>query len=363
MSRHNLELTINTTALAQNMAIMRAHIGPMPHLAAVVKADGYGLGIGVVVQVLDRAGADAFYVANLDEGIRARVHTTKPIMVFSGVTDTDDCALYRDHALTPVINAPGQLQIWQHTMPDLAAVLHLDTGMNRLGFSADETSALVNDPGLVKRLALTDVISHFACSDEANHPMNEAQYTDFVGRIAALRAAGARPFRATLANSSGIFRAPRYHLDGVRPGLGLYGGNPTPERANPMHPVVGLRARALQVRTTRAGETVGYSATHRFDHPTTLVTLGCGYADGLIRGLSNRGTVYWAGQPCPVVGRVSMDLISVAVPVGVPPPALGDWLELIGPNQSLDTLAATAGTIGYEFLTQLSHRALRKIVS
>jgi alanine racemase len=218
--------------------------------------------------------------------------------------------------------------------------------MNRLGLAPEE-AARIGDPGFPVRA----VMSHLACAEEPS-PMNEAQRQRFEAVRATLPAAP-----GSFANSSAVFLGPDYHYDLVRPGVALYGGNPTPGQSNPMMPVVRLLARVLQLREVLAGETVGYGATHRLDRPARIATIAAGYADGLLRTLGNRGRALAGGTIVPVVGRVSMDLITLDVtaaePAAVEP---GGLVELIGATRTIDEVAAEAGTIGYEILTSLGRR-------
>lgn len=365
MPRYNTVLTIDLAALTHNLGIFKSKVGPAVKTAAVVKANGYGLGLETIVPVLDQAGTDAFYVANLDEGVRARSCTTKPIFILGGFTDQDDVPAMAIQNLTPVVNTIDQIHIIRARGIDLPFSLHLDTGMNRLGLSTNDIEYILARPDLLRGLNLIQIMSHFACSDERDHAMNIIQAEKFSVAIKKLREAIGRDIPASLSNSSGVFRSASFHHDMIRPGFGLYGGNPTPETQNPMRDVVQLQSRILQVRSVRRGDTVGYNATHRFDHDATLLTIGTGYADGVLRALSNRGTVYFGDVACKIVGRVSMDLISIEWPTERTQahlPHLGDLIDIIGPHQTVDHLAISAGTIGYEILTQLSTRAERVVI-
>ena len=225
--------------------------------------------------------------------------------------------------------------------------------MNRLGFGLDETPVLLEDLGRLEGLDVKMIISHFACADEKDHEMNDAQYERFKAVAAHFPKA-----QKSLANSSGVFRDPRYHFNVARPGMALYGLNPTPEAPNPMRPVVSLDVRVLQIREVKAGETTGYGASYRHEKDTVTATVAMGYADGILRALSNKGRLYWQGQALSILGRVSMD--SITIDLGglaeSKRPKVGDYLEVIGPHQSADDLATQAGTIGYEILTSLGER-------
>jgi alanine racemase len=238
--------------------------------------------------------------------------------------------------------------------------------MNRLGIGVGEFNALINAGNFPRDLNILYLMSHYACADERDHPMTARQCRDFADVKARLETYLGHPVPSSLANSSGLFRDHSSAYDLARPGMALYGLNPTPEAQNPMRAVVRIDARVLQVRRAPMGETVGYAASHTLSRESMIATIGIGYADGFPRHLSNGGNgtgrLYYRGHACPILGRVSMDLTVIdltELPAGVPRPMVGDMVEVIGPNQSADDLATSAGTIGYEILTQLSRRAQR----
>ena len=336
-------LTIDTGAIADNYRTLRTKAGT--ECAGVVKANAYGLGVEAVVPALSDAGCREFFVAQAREGIAVRALAEGAIYVLGGIhTGTKDD--FTRHKLIPVLNSLHDIAAWEGP-----CVLHFDTGMNRLGLSAAEADMLEQHPELLSKLDVVLAMSHFACSDEKDHTMNAAQ----VARFENLRARFNFP-RWSLANSSGIFRAPCYDL--ARPGFALYGGNPTPEAPNPMKPVVRLDARILQLRDESAGETIGYGATYKFTTRRQTATLGFGYADGFHRAFAG-AQVYFDGRPCPVLGRISMDLICVDVTHLPESPMEGGLMEVLGPHQSIDQLAHACGTIGYEVLTSLGMRYAR----
>jgi alanine racemase len=228
-------------------------------------------------------------------------------------------------------------------------VLHIDTGMRRLGLSASEVAKL--DKDLLRSIDLRYVMSHLACADEPAHEMNRRQLKDF----AALTDALGVPSRKSFANSSGIFLGQDFHFDQARPGCALYGINPQPENKNPMRQPVALKARILQIREGVAGETVGYSATYKLKQPEKLATISAGYADGLLRSTTERGMVYVGGRACPLRGRVSMDTV-VADISDVPEKDIDGTAEILGAHRTADDAAREAGTIGYEILTGLGRR-------
>lgn len=329
--------------------------------AAVVKADAYGLGAAAVAPALWRENCRHFYVATAAEGLALR-HALgdKEAHIYllhgAGGADVADVLAAR---LVPVLNSLGDVAHWSATAVaaarKLPAVLHLDTGMNRLGLPPDEVRRLAAAKETLAPLDLRYVISHLACADEPAHPKNREQLATFKKYVAEL----ALPARLGFANSAGVFLGPDYHFDQARPGCAIYGINPQPATANAMQGVVTLKAHILQIHEAQTGETVGYGASYRLAAPQRLATISAGYADGILRSAAERGMVYISGQACPLVGRVSMDLIVVNVTSLSVPPQVGDWAEIVGAHHPVDVAAAEAGTIGYEILTSLGSRYTR----
>ncbi len=352
-------LEIHLDRIRCNYLVLRKRLGRGCDCAAAVKAEAYGLGAAAVVPALYGAGCRHFYVAHAEEGVgvRACLPTaagTAQIYVLHGTAGAAAEEFLR-HDLIPVLNSLGDIAAWAETArkkdQKLPAVIHLDTGMNRLGLPAADAARL--ETGLLQPLDVCYVMSHLACADEAAHPKNREQ----LERFRRLTGNLGIPARLSFANSSGIFLGTDYHFDQVRPGCALYGINPVPEQTNPMQGVVTLKARILQIHDAAAGETVGYGATYRAKKAVKLATISAGYADGLLRSFGKNGMVYIGGQRCPLVGRVSMDLI-VADVTGVKV-AAGDAAEIIGAHQTVDDVARAAGTIGYEILTDLGKRYKR----
>ena len=332
-------LRIDLDAIAGNWRRLNA----MAPSAGVVKADAYGLGMDRVAPALRRAGCRFFFVAGLDEGTALRaLLPDAEIAVLSAPVEGFQ-AIYREHRLLPVLNHAGDLSAW----PGEDAVLHIDTGMTRLGLDPSDAAALGR-----RRFRLA--MSHLACADEPDHPLNDAQRRLF----AELAPRFDSP--ASLANSSGIFLGPGYRFDLARPGMALYGLNPTPGEANPMQPVVRLEGRVLQVREVDRPLTVGYGATAEVRAGQRLATVAAGYADGYLRAASPGAEASLHGRRVPLIGRVSMDSIVLDV-TGLPPGSVkpGDWAVLIGEGLDADGLADAAGTIGYEILTSLGARYAR----
>jgi alanine racemase len=357
-------LTIDLNAIAANWRELARRATPAS-CAAVVKADAYGCGIGPVAAALAKAGCETFFVAHLAEARSVRaVAPNGTIYVLNGLVP-GTAQVFAAANLRPVLGTPDEVAEWQaftrtSGWPGEAA-LHVDTGMNRLGLNFAEAESL-SGQSASQRPALALVMSHLACAERPDHPLNARQ-------IAAFREIRALfpDVAGSLANSSGIFLSPDAHHDLVRPGVALYGANPTPGHINPMRPVVTLRGRIVQVRHVRAGETVGYGATWTAQRPAQIAVIAVGYADGLLRAAGGHddkagARAVVAGRPCPIVGAVSMDLLAIDVTdTGMEErgPRRGDFATLIGDGIGVDDLAAHAGTIGYEILTSLGRRYAR----
>ncbi len=350
-------LEIDLDAVAHNWRLLAARARPAA-CAAVVKADAYGLGLAPVARTLRQAGCRTFFVARLEEGARLRAHLPDAeILVLDGVGRGEEAEL-EAHRLVPVLNQPGELALWRRYAAArgrrLPAALHLDTGMTRLGFTPAEFAAVEEED--LAGLEPVLVMSHLACADEPDHPLNAAQRARFAA--ASRRFAGR--VRRSLAASSGIFLGPDYRFELVRPGVALYGVNPVPGRPNPVRPVVRLVAPVLRVFTLDAPATVGYGATFEALAGARIATVPVGYADGLPRAASGRGRARIAGIEVPFAGRVSMDLLGLdvsALPEGTVAP--GCEVEIVYGPEGVDRLAAAAGTIGYEILTRLGRRFVR----
>ena len=348
-------LVIDLDAVVANWRLLRDRLSGA-RCAAVVKADGYGLGAQKVGAALAAAGCKTFFVAHIDEALALReCLPDAEIHVLNGVFPGTG-PLFVLHRLVPVLNALHDVIDWVAFQKDLDSRIpvdvHVDTGMSRLGLPTDEVEALKDRKNPLDDLQVRYWMSHLACADEPDHPMNAAQRDTFRGFLGSMP-----PAQASFANSSGIFLGADYHADLARPGVALYGGNPQPGNPNPMAQVVRLQARILQVRRVDAPQTVGYGASHRFTGPTRVATVGVGYADGYLRSLSNSGYGYIGDVRVPIVGRVSMDLITLdvsAIPEHLSRP--GALVDLIGPHNPVDAIAAAAGTISYEILTGLGRR-------
>jgi alanine racemase len=300
-----------------------------------------------------REGCRRFFVATLAEARELRALTSDAeIAVFEGVPDGTADALVALRA-RPVLSSLEQVRRWQGRG---RALLHLDTGMNRLGLSVADVAELAAHRDWLEGMTLEFVMTHLACADEPEHPQNRSQLELFEALRAQLPAAP-----TSIGNSAGTLCGGAYRGDLVRPGIGLYGGNPFSDRPNPMEPVVTLVGRILQIREIGEPMPVGYGATYVAAPPARLAVVGVGYADGYPRALGNRASAAVRGERVPVVGRVSMDLL--CVDVGRLPRAavaVGDEVELIGPTVGVDEVAEAAGTISYEVLTGLGRRLARE---
>ncbi|MDQ0315610.1 alanine racemase [Amorphus orientalis] len=358
-------LTIDLAALASNWRMLR-DTAQTAQCAAVVKGDGYGIGLERAVDALWSAGCGTFFVALPEEGMRLReVLPGATVYVLNGLFRGAE-ADYCEAKLIPVLGSPGEVEDWsRHARAverELPAAIHVDTGMNRLGMTLDEAQACAGvemPPGVAPKL----LISHLACGDSPDHPLNEQQLQRFS------KARELFPeVPASLANSAGVLNGPAYHFDLVRPGIALYGGACRNGVENPMAPVATLEARVLQVREVAPGDTVGYGAAQTVHEPTRVAVVSVGYADGFLRAAGSAdgapGAYGWiAGHRLPFIGRVSMDLIALDVSA-VPDRIMhrGAWIELLGRHVPLDEVAGAAGTIGYEYLTDLSRRYARRYV-
>ncbi len=353
-------LTIDLGALARNYAALAARAAPAL-TAAVVKANAYGLGAEHVARTLLAAGCRHFFVAQAEEALALRpvLPPAAQVIVLNGLQPGCELA-YAGAGIVPVLNSLEQLQRWQTAAQMLGrrlpALLQFDTGMSRLGVSPQDRPAflrLLHSAALVEPLF---VMSHLASADEPDSPQNLAQLAEMQ---AVQRDLPGVPL--CFANSGGVLMGGDFRGSLVRPGLALYGGAPQMSEANPMEPVVTLEVAVIQTRTVPAGTRVGYGGTHVTHGVTHLATLAAGYADGLPRCLGGRGAVYCDGVRLPMVGRVSMDSLTVdisALPEGRL--GLGDAVEVIGPHQSLEDLARDADTIAYEILTRLGTRYQRR---
>lgn len=344
----NSVLHIDLSALGANWTALDGLSAPEVETAAVVKANGYGLGVGKAARALAKVGAKRFFVATAEEGVELReaVGPSPWIGVFGGHM-SGDTDMIADMHLVPMLNSLSQITRHFDALPNAPFGIQLDTGMNRLGLEAPEWDT-VRD--LVMRQKPDLVMSHLACADEPDHPMNAAQLKTFRAMTDGL------DVKRALSATGGILLGPDYHFDITRPGIGLYGGLPFEEAK----PVVRVACPVIQIRDVAEGETVGYSNTWTAEAPSRIATVSCGYADGITRHISGKAVLFDGDTPCPLVGRVSMDLITVDVTHLDHEPRT---LDILGPHQTVDDLATVGGTIGYEILTSLGRRYQRRYIS
>ncbi len=335
-------VTISLSNIADNWRALDALSAPQVETAAVVKADAYGLGLAQVAPALQDAGAKSFFVAQVDEAIELRtlLGPNPTIYILSGYMPGAAPHL-QAHNLIPVLNSPDHIRRFKTDIPAHPCALEIDSGMNRLGIEAVElTSEMMTLASLDLRL----VMSHLACADEALHPMNAAQ----LGAFSTL----SMPYMMkprSLAATGGTLLGPTYHFNMTRPGIGLYGGEPFKDAK----PVVNLALPVIQTRTVVPGEVVGYGGTFVAKRLSKIATVMGGYADGLIRAMGPKAALYAGSTRCPVVGRVSMDMITVDITDLDETPVA---LHILNATQTVDHLATAAGTIGYEILTSLGTR-------
>ncbi len=337
-------LQINLAAVQDNWRSLNSLSGPDVETGAVIKADGYSLGAAEIAACLRDAGARSFFVAQAAEGadVRRSLSDNSRIFVFGGHMK-DDSGHLADHRLIPMLNSTEQFARHMSRLPGHPFGLQINTGMNRLGMDEAELSeimpsALDAGPELI--------LSHLACAEDPKHRMNERQlkaFNDIAGPLDAPK---------SLAATGGILLGPDYHFDMTRPGIGLYGCFPY----SSAKPVVRLDIPVIQTRTVETGGAVGYGAAWTATESRRIATISAGYADGIFRMLGGRAKLCWNHHKCPVVGRISMDLITVDI---TELPCDPESLQLLGDSQTVDDLASDAFTIGHEVLTNLGGRYKR----
>lgn len=355
--------TIDLSVIAQNLRVLQGMCGTS-EVAATIKADGYGLGALPLAKTLYQTGCRSFYVAHLEEALSLRaLHTDTTIYVLHGIPENSEAEAFANN-ITPIITDLDALARMRNAAKKIGKTIpvnvHVDTGMNRIGFSQSEWQTLCTTPSLLKGLDVKMVMSHFACSDEPLHPMNEQQRMKFIG---ATKHFGST--KKTLANSHGVFLGPNMHFDQVRPGRALSGTGGLAGLKN----ALSVHAPIIQLRSIDSEGSVGYGATQRVQKGMRLAALAYGYADGLHRVFSNNDQTanhhfYLHGIAVPIMGRISMDLVMVDVSK-VPENLVhvGGMVEIVGEHQSVDDLAAHIGSIGYELMTHIGTRVERRYIN
>ncbi|AHB48866.1 alanine racemase [Hyphomicrobium nitrativorans NL23] len=358
-------ITVDLDAIADNWRALGALVTPA-ECGAVVKADAYGLGAIKVVPALARAGCRTFFIATPDEAEAARRFAPDARLFALDGLLPGAASVFSANDIAPVLTSLEELAVWSaeatRTGKRLPAGLQIDSGLNRLGLSEDDVRTLASAPARLDGIDLRLVMSHLACADDPAHPHNETQRSNF-DRLRTLLP----PTPASLAASDGLMLGARFHYDLVRPGYALYGGQAFQGGPTPVRPAVTVEARVLQVRTLSPGDPVGYSATWRAARPTRLAVISAGYADGIARALSasterEGGVIAIHGEAAPIVGRVSMDLITADVTDIAAAIAPGDLATLVGPGLTVEAMGQAGGTIGYEVLTRLGTRFARHYV-
>ena len=338
-------LTIDLDAIAANWRALDGLSAPTVETGATVKADAYGLGIAPIARALVQAGARTLFVAVAEEGaaVRQAVGDGPRIFVYAGhmAGDTD---MIGDLNLVPLLNSIEQITRHVEALPLQPFGLQLDSGMNRLGMEPEEWAAVRH---IARRRTPNLILSHLACADEPDHPMNAQQLSQFQEMTVATGVP------LSLAATGGVLLGRDYHFDITRPGIGIYGGLPFQEAA----PVAALSIPVIQTRDLEAGEPVGYANSWIAEQPTRIATLSAGYADGILRAISNQAALFADDVPCPLAGRVSMDLLTVDI---THLDHIPKTLDLLGTQQTADDLADAAETIGYEILTSLGARYTRR---
>ena len=355
-------LSIDLGAIQKNWRYLASHAGSA-ECGAAVKGNAYGLGVEPVGRALWDAGCRSFFVARPKEGEELRhVLPEATIYVLDGLFP-GQAEFYAQNDLLPALISIEEAREWaafgRVYGRKLPCAIHVDTGINRLGFSIDEYTALLTDSATLDGLSVGLLMSHMACADEPDHPLNAKQRDAFKAVRAKLPGVP-----ASLANSAGIFLGKDYAHDLVRPGIAIYGGNPTPALPNPMHAVALLEGTILQTRDVAANEPVGYGATWQTTRRSRVAILGAGYKDGVPRSLSSGNSnippqVFIGGKRCPIIGRISMDMMAIDVTDLPQAVKRGDRAEILGPNILIDEAASWAGTISYELLTRLGSRYAR----
>lgn len=356
----NVKFTVDLDALEANYHKVNsytAHGNCIP----VVKADSYGCGMIESAKRLARAGARLLMVAQMEEAVKLRSVLPKvQIAVLDGLLP-GMVPLYIQHNLIPVLSSYDQVQEWatdSGAAIDRPVMIHFDTGLNRIGMRLEEIDQLAEEKALLKLLNIHSYHSHLACSNMPDHELNHLQLERFKSILQKLPKA-----RAGLAATNGLFLGPDYHFDTCRIGRYIYGVEPVKQAPEKATPVVSMSARILQIKTAKKGETTGYEATYKFDKDTRICTIGLGYADAILVSLSNKGICYIDGHKAPVIGRISMDLMTLDVS-NVPEHLVypGQFAEVIGPNNTINAIAAQCGAIPYEILTRLSTRHKRQYI-
>ena len=364
-NRAGAVLTIDLNSISANYRFLRNLAAPAK-CGAVVKCDAYGLGLKPIAKTLAEEGCNIFFVATPDEAFELHTELKKFERKFSiymlnglGSHGIEVCNQY----ISPVLNSLKDIEIWSaycsKTVSAHPAIVNFDTGISRLGLDKTETVKVLNDHSLLGSISIAYVMSHLACADEPEHPLNLQQNQKFKNIIDNL----CGRHLSSLSNSAGLFLGKDYHFDMVRPGAAIYGIGCTSSDRKNLNPAITLKGEILQTRIIDRDSTVGYGAEGVVKKSSRIATVSLGYGDGLFRQLGNKGYGFIEGHRVPIIGRVSMDLVTINV-TDLPETKCyaGKMVEFIGVHQSVDELAENAGTIAYEIITAFGNRLFRKYV-
>ncbi|MBA4284656.1 MAG: alanine racemase [Xanthomonadaceae bacterium] len=346
--------TVDLSAIRHNLRCVRA-LAPQSKVMAAIKADGYGHGAVPVARALADAGVDAFAVACLEEAVSLRdAGITTRIALLEGVLSRDEAVEAAGLSLEIVIHDRWQLELLASLPADqpLSVWFKLDSGMHRLGFPLAEAGSLLAASLAQPHWRLQGWITHLACADDLDSPMTAAQINAFKATMAYL------PGPRSIANSAGLIAWPQARVDWVRPGLMLYGASPMPGQTGAdlgLVPAMQVASRLIAVHEIKAGETVGYGATYTCPETMRVGVVAVGYADGVHRILPTGAPVLIHDTRAPIIGRVSMDMITVDLR-RLPQAAVGDPVTLWGPGLPVEEVATWAGTLAYELFCGLTNR-------
>lgn len=349
-----IRASISLSALRHNLGVARRH-APASRIWAVVKANAYGHGLLRAAQAL--ADADGYALLDLHEAVRLReAGISKPIVLLEGVFEPADVAIVDRYALTPVVHDTEQILMLERARlaSQIAVLLKLNTGMNRLGFGGAQVRTAYSRLEASGKVATISLMTHFADADGAAGVA--AQMARLAEWTAGLKG------EATLANSAAILRYPETHADWVRPGIMLYGCSPFADvsaEALGLQPAMTLASEIIAVQELKPGDRVGYGGTFVVQQPMRIGVVACGYADGYPRhapGFNDTNTpVVVAGMRTHTVGRVSMDMLCVDLS-DITQARVGSPVILWGEGLPADEVAASAGTVSYELLCALAAR-------
>lgn len=351
--------TIDIGAIVDNYMTLAQRVAPI-ECSAVVKANAYGIGADKVAPALYKAGCRTFFIAHIKEALqlKAILPSNVTLALLNGFP-LDAEEFVAQAGIVPVLNSWHAIESWQTLCKKkeqkFPAIIQIDTHMNRLGLDSEELQQLIKHPALFEKADIKYIISHLSNGNDVTHSSNGTQLSAMKTALAQLPTC-----KASLANSGGIFLGADFHFDLVRPGIALYGIDPHGAHPTMLKPVLKLKAQVIQSRYVDAQVPVGYGGSFITQRPSVLTTVDIGYADGWLRTLANKGSVYFKGHRLPIIGHISMDSIIVdATDLKLQKPQRGDWIELIGEHQTLEKVAKDANTIPYEILTSLGYRYKR----